>query len=155
MRYQLWFGPVFDTTAAVNRPSSLDESIALFERLGLTRQALRSRCLKVLTLLESGRDDDARRESAGIRANPDIDIPLLALLLKAGVALAVDVAGEEEERLESIRLHVARLLTGIEALPPDVTRCLQCAIRRARAAGRTERADRIEALATAVPPRPS
>jgi hypothetical protein len=129
---------------------ALDESSALFESVGLTSQALRSRCLKVVVLLESGRDDDARRAAAGIGAD-EIDTPLLARLLKAGVMLALDVSGTDEQ-LDAVVPHIAKLLAGVEVLPPAVDRCLRCAVARAHAAGSADRAARIEALGATVPP---
>ena len=102
-------------------------------------------------LLESGRDDDARRASVGIRASVDIDTPRLVRLVKVGVTLALDVTGTDEQ-VNAVVPQMARLLTGVEGLPPEVNRCLRCASARAQAGGFTDRVARVEALVAAVPP---
>ena len=93
----------------------------------------------------------ARRASTGIRTSVDIDTPRLVELLKVGVTLATDVTGTDE-RVDAVVPRLAKLLSGIEVLPPEVDRCLRCAIARAHGAGLADRAARIEMLVAAVPP---
>ncbi|MGD8727001.1 MAG: protein kinase [Gemmatimonadales bacterium] len=128
---------------------ALDESIALVEELGLGRQALRLRSLKVLLLLESGSEDQARGEYARLKGTPEVELPRLVRLLMRGVGLAIGVDGPDTE-FESIFHQVAALLTGIEAVPQDVDRCLRLAIGRARMLGVAHRAARIEELAATI-----
>ena len=124
---------------------SLDESIALFEELGLERQALGSRALKILLLLESGADEHARSEFSQLTSSPEVDIPRLSRVLMRCVGLAIAVLGSAAD-FESSLARTEALLTGLEVPTPEVVRCLQLAITRAQAKGLADRAARIERL---------
>jgi ATP/maltotriose-dependent transcriptional regulator MalT len=124
---------------------SLNQSIVLFEDVGLVRRGLWSRSLKVLLLIESGAEAQAKVEFARLRSSPELDIPRLSRVLTSCIGLAI-VAGASVEDFESSFSQTASLLQGIETATPEVARCLQLAMDRAHAGGFPERAKRIAQL---------
>lgn len=124
---------------------SLDKSIELFEQLGLDRQELYPRLLRVLMGLESGSSEQAKSELRRLWSGPDIDAPWIATLLMSCLALVVDV-DEAPEDFNAAVEEVAELLGETEVLHPHVVRCLQLAFERAFELGFPERASQIREL---------
>lgn len=125
---------------------SLDRSIELFEQLGLVRQELYPRLLRILLLLESRMVEQAKAELAVLWGGPDIDAPWIATLLMSCLGLAIDV-DETREDFDAAVAEVSELIGETEVLPPSIARCTQMAIERARELGFSERASQIRKLA--------
>ncbi|UCG87779.1 MAG: hypothetical protein JSW71_04325, partial [Gemmatimonadota bacterium] len=121
---------------------SLDKSVELFERLGLTRQALHPRLLKIMILLESGSVDRARLEFGQLRTTPEVNTTRITRLLLSCVGLAVAVDGPAHD-FETSLSETAELLEASEVLTSDVERCLLLAQERAGTMGFPDRATRI------------
>jgi ATP/maltotriose-dependent transcriptional regulator MalT len=128
---------------------SLDTSIELFEELGLARQALHARCRRVLLLLESGSETQARLEFEQLWRSPDVDIPRISRLLLQCLGLAF-AAGGSAGHFEASFEHTTALVTGIEVPTSEVVRCLRLASRRSREMQIPERSARIEELAATL-----
>jgi tetratricopeptide (TPR) repeat protein len=124
---------------------SLDRSISLFQQMGLDRQELHPRLLRVLMLLESASVERAKTELAQLWSGPDIDAPRTTTLLMSCLGLVLDV-GEDPADFEAAVAEVAELIGEVEVLPPEVVRCLQLAIERALEVGQPERASWIRKL---------
>jgi hypothetical protein len=124
---------------------SLDRSIQLFEQLGLVRQELYPRLLRILLLLESELVEQAKTELAVLWSGPEMDAPWIATLLMGCLGLAIDV-GEPPEDFDSAIAEVSELIADTEALPPSIVRCNQLAVERALELGFPERASQIREL---------
>jgi tetratricopeptide (TPR) repeat protein len=128
---------------------SLATSIELFEDLGLVRQALHARSLKILLLLESGAEGDARFELEQLGRRSEVDVPRVSRVLMRCLELALALGGSAGD-LEARFNQTAALLTGMEVPTPEVVRCLQLASKRAREKGIPEWAERIERFEGAI-----
>ena len=124
---------------------SLDESIELFEQLGLARQASVPQLSKVLLLLESGSVEQARVAFDRLRKSPEVDVLRIFRLLKSCVDLAITIDGSEQD-FESSYDRLAELMSDIEVLDPDVVRCFGVAVALADASGFPERAAQVRQL---------
>jgi len=128
---------------------SLEQSIALFDQLGLARRAHEARLVKILIALESGSVDPASADFAQLRMSPEVDLPGATRMLMQGVGLAIAVDGSADD-FQS-RLHqVAALTAEIEVATPNLVRCLRLAITRAHEARLPDRAALIEQLAAGL-----
>jgi tetratricopeptide (TPR) repeat protein len=125
--------------------ASLDRSIELYQQLGLARQALYPRSLRMLIWLESGGAERAKEELDRLRKSPDADGARTAELMIECVALAAGVDGPAAD-FEAYVAQAAARLTEVEALGPNVTRCLQLAVERANDSGLPDRATLIKRL---------
>jgi tetratricopeptide (TPR) repeat protein len=124
---------------------SLTTSSELFDALGLARQALHVRSLKVLLMLESGSEAEARLEFEQLSRIPEIDIPRASLLLLRCLGLAI-AAVDTDDGFEAIFDRTTAALTSIDLPTAEVVRCLHLARRRAGEAGSADRAGRIAQL---------
>jgi tetratricopeptide (TPR) repeat protein len=124
---------------------SLDRSIDLFEQLGLVRQEIYPRLLRILMLLESASVDRAKTELAQLWSGPDIDAPWIAKLLMSCIGLTLDV-DEAPEDFSAAVAEVSEMIGETEVVPPDIARCLQLATERALETGYPERAAQIRTL---------
>jgi eukaryotic-like serine/threonine-protein kinase len=129
--------------------SSLDESIELFEQLGLTRQALYPRSLKMLIWLESGAVDKAQSAFAKLRKDPDFDTARTSELLIHCIGLAAGIDGAADDFQARLDRAAARIAE-VEELAPNVVKCLRLAVERAAQHGFPDRAARVERLQTSV-----
>jgi tetratricopeptide (TPR) repeat protein len=132
-----------------NAELSLDQSIELFEQLGLVRQTHYPRLLRALLFLESGSIDRCDLEVEQFRSSPDLDVPRVARLLMSCLGLALVIDGSAHDFQSSLN-QTAALLTDTEVLTPDVVRCLILAIERAHKTGFPDRAVQVQQLGAAI-----
>jgi serine/threonine protein kinase/tetratricopeptide (TPR) repeat protein len=132
---------------------SLATSIELFDALGLAWQALHARSLKVLLLLESGWEDQARLEFEQLSRSPETDTPRVSLLLLRCLGMAI-AAGDAADDFTANFDRTTTILTGIEVPTAAVARCLRLARKRAQEMGSSDRAARIARFAAAITAHP-
>jgi serine/threonine protein kinase/tetratricopeptide (TPR) repeat protein len=128
---------------------SLDKSIELFEQLGVARQALHPKLMKIILIMESGSVDQARLEFELLRSNPTVDIPRITALLMCAVGLAIGIDGADRDFGSSFD-QTAALLQEAEVLTPDVVHCLLLAIARGNETGFPDRAAQVKQLGGSV-----
>ncbi len=124
---------------------SLEQSIELYERLGLERQALQPRLHKVLLLLEAGSLGEAEAEYQLLRGQPATDVPRAPRMLLDCIGFALEADGSAK-RFAAGLSDISKDAAETEALNPDVERCLRLASGLARELGFPDRAIEVTNL---------
>lgn len=124
---------------------SLEESIGLYERLGLERQALRPKLHKVLLLLEAGSLGEAEAEYQLIRGRLAADVPRASRMLLDSIGFALEVDGSAK-RFAADLSRISKDAADTEIVSPDVERSLKVASGLARELGFPDRAKKVTRL---------